>query len=110
MRQTTPHTARHRTTTTSRRCLFACLAAVPLVPVVFAQHFRTSVTESGELALRKGWLEKRSTGKFRRFQRRWFVLQGHYLKYFQVHRCGSRQAAWPESRVCASLQLACMHR
>jgi hypothetical protein len=61
------------------------LAAVPFVPVVFAQHFRTSVTESGELALRKGWLEKRSTGKFRRFQRRWFVLQGHYLKYFQVH-------------------------
>ena len=42
--------------------------------------FRNSVFESAA-TLREGYLMKKSSGPIRRWQRRYFVLQGHYLKY-----------------------------
>ena len=52
------------------------------MPARFAKRgFRGSVF--GEQALREGYLLKQSAGVVRRWQRRYFVLGGHYLKYYE---------------------------
>ena len=38
---------------------------------------------SGPVAMR-GFLDKKSSGAVARYQRRFFVLGGHYLKYYEV--------------------------
>ena len=45
------------------------------------QAFRNSVF--GEQALQEGYLLKLSAGVVKRWQRRYFVLSGHYLKYYE---------------------------
>ena len=34
------------------------------------------------------WMDKRTSGMFQRWQRRYFVLSGHYLRYYNVRRIG----------------------
>ena len=52
----------------------------------------------GESSIKYGWLEKKSTGAvFSRWQKRYFVVSGHYLKYFlsdDATEAGDVQAAY----------------
>jgi hypothetical protein len=48
------------------------------------KNFRKSVfVEDGSAVLQSGYLQKQSTGVFKRWQKRFFLVSGHYLKYYE---------------------------
>ena len=38
----------------------------------------------GQSVLKEGYLEKESSGMLKKWQRRYFELSGHYLKYYET--------------------------
>ena len=43
--------------------------------------FRNSVFEAP--VIMEGWLKKHSTGMIKRWQKRYFTIAGHYMKYYE---------------------------
>ena len=47
----------------------------------------------GQSVLKEGYLEKESSGMLKKWQRRYFELSGHYLKYYENKQTKSDETA-----------------
>jgi hypothetical protein len=64
------------------------------------KNFRKSVFADEAGVLQSGYLQKQSTGVFKRWQKRYFVISTHYLKYYE-----SKSDSDNESKIRGTIDL-----
>jgi hypothetical protein len=73
------------------RVLMLCSLCTNKYASTMQSDFRNSVFES-PATLKEGYMFKKSSGAVKRWQRRYFVLQTHYLKYYDKEACKNDQS------------------